>query len=287
MKATSRLLALVLLLLTALPLLSACGEEDTRPVVAVTIAPEAGLVRAVAGEDFRIVTLVPPGYSPEAYEPTVRELADFGRAEVYFSIGVPVEATSILPSLASATRRVSLDEAASAVYPELTIGGERDPHVWLSPKRLALMVALIADELSAANPERAETYRRNAAATLAELGAIDERIRTSLAASGVSDIIVYHPAFGYLADEYGLTMHALERDGREPTAAELAATVDFARERGIRTVFYQAETDSRGARAFAEEIGGRAVMLSPLAEDVLGNLEIMAEAIAAAEGSTP
>ena len=82
-------------------------------------------------------------------------------------------------------------------------------------------------------------------------------------------------------------MHALERDGREPTAAELAGMVDFARERGIRTVFYQAETDSRGARAFAEEIGGRAVKLSPLAENYLENLELMAEAIAAAEGSAP
>ncbi|MBQ2718880.1 MAG: zinc ABC transporter substrate-binding protein [Clostridia bacterium] len=287
MKKAVRLLALLLLLLTALPLLSACGEGDDRPVVAVTILPEAGLVRAVAGEDFRILTLVPPGYSPEAYEPTVRTMAEFSRAALFFSIGVPVEETALLPSLGEGTRHVSLSAAAAAVYPELVLNGERDPHVWLSPKRVAVMVARITEELSALRPEQAEVYRQNAAAYLAELSAVDARIRTALSAAGTTDILVYHPAFGYLADEYGLTMHALERDGREPTAAELAEAVDLARERGIRTVFYQAETDGRSARAFAEEIGGRAVMLSPLSEAYLENLEAMAEAIATAERSAP
>ena len=94
------------------------------------------------------------------------------------------------------------------------------------------------------------------------------------------EFLVYHPAFGYLAAEYGLTMYALESEGSEATAPEMAAMVDLARERNIRVIFYQAETDSRQAEAFATEIGGRAVMLSPLAEDYVENLEIMAEAIA-------
>ena len=75
-------------------------------------------------------------------------------------------------------------------------------------------------------------------------------------------------------------MHALEDEGSEATALDMAAMVDFAKERNIRVIFYQAETDSRQAEAFAAEIGGRAVMLSPLAEKYVENLEVMAEAIA-------
>ena len=110
------------------------------------------------------------------------------------------------------------------------------------------------------------------------------RIRALIAESGVTEFFVYHPAFGYLANEYGLTMHALEQEGSEATAVDMAAMIDRAKERDIRVIFYQAETDSRQAEAFAAEIGGRAVMLSPLAEKYVENLEIMAEAIASIRG---
>lgn len=275
------LFILVLLLLSALP---SCGGGDTRAVIAVTVPPEADLVRAVVGDDFRVVTMVPPGYSPEAYEPTPRAMMDFSGAALFFSMGLPVDEATLIPALSEGTRHVALDAEVRKSYPELTVDGERDPHIWLSPRRAAAMVEAIALELGALYPDRAALYRENADAYLARLTAADARVRAALLDAEVTEFIVYHPAFGYLADEYGLTMHALEEHGREATAAHMAEMVDYARERGIRVVFYQAETDSRQAEAFARDIGGRAVMLAPLSEDYIGNLERMASAIADAKG---
>ena len=284
MKTTTRITAFFLALCLLLPLLFSCGESDERPVIAVTIPPEADIVSAVGGEDFRIVTMVPPGYSPEAYEPTVRAMMDFADADVFFSIGVPVEATALLPSLSAKTSHVALDRVAAAVYPELEIDGGRDPHVWLSPSRVKLMVNAVVDELSRLAPARAAAYRENADVYLARIDAADAAIRALLSECGMTEFIVYHPAFGYLAEEYGLTMHALEKHGSEATAVDMAELVDFAEERGIKVIFYQAETDGRQAAAFAEEIGGTAVMLSPLSENYVENLESMAAAIASAMG---
>jgi zinc transport system substrate-binding protein len=178
---------------------------------------------------------------------------------------------------------VSLAAASAAVYPDLTtVDGGRDAHIWLSPRRVKVMVNEIAATLSTLYPDGAEEFYRNAAAYCAEVDAADARIRTMIAESGMTDFIVYHPAFSYLADEYGLTMHALEKEGSEPTAAHLAAMAKLARDRNIRIVFYQAESDARRAEAFAAEIGGRAVELSPLHGDYIENLEMMAAAIAAA-----
>ena len=284
MKRCLRALALLLCFSAVLLPLASCEGEDARDVVAVTIPPMAELVRAVAGEDFRIVTLVPPGYSPEAYEPTVRTMMDFADSRVYFSMGLPVDETTLIPALSANTRHLSLSEAVAPLYPELTIDGGRDPHVWLSPSRVAVMVNAIAAELAVLRPDRLAAYTEKAARYLDRLSAADSAVREALSASGVTEFIVYHPAFGYLADEYGLTMHALEKHGSEATPAEMAALVDLARERDIRVIFYQAETDGRQARAFAREIGGVAVMLSPLAENYLENLETMAGAIASAKG---
>ena len=282
MKLTHRALALLLtLILIALPLTSCGGGSDT-DTVAVSIPPEAAFVHAVAGDDFNVVTLVPPGYSPEAYEPTVRTMMAFADATLFFSIGVPVDEATLIPALSDKTRHVALNEVAASVYSELTIDGGRDPHVWLSPKRVKVMVTAIAEELAFLRPDRAEVYRQNAAAYCASLDAADARIRTALDASGVREFIVYHPAFGYLADEYGLTMYALEEHGSEATATDLAEMIDFARDRGIKVIFYQAETDGRQAEAFAAEVGGSAVMLSPLSEEYIQNLEAMADAIVSA-----
>ena len=284
MKPFLRALALFLSLLMLILPLASCRGQDKRDTVAVTIPPVAEFVRAVAGDQLRIVTLVPPGYSPEAYEPTARTMMDFADARVYFSMGLPVDEATLIPALSEGTRHLSLAEAAARLYPDRTIDGGRDPHIWLSPDRAAVMVNAIAAELAVLYPENAMTYAERAGDYLSRLSKVDTAVRAALAASGVREFIAYHPAFGYFADEYGLTMHALEENGSEATATGMAELVDLAKERGIRVIFYQAETDGRQARAFAREIGGVAVMLSPLAEDYLDNLEKMAEAIASAKG---
>lgn len=284
MKHRLRALALFLSILALLLPLTSCRLQDGREVISVTIPPMAEFVRAVAGEEFRVVTLVPPGYSPEAYEPIVRTMTDFASSRVFFSMGLPVDEATLIPALAEGTSHVSLSDCVTPLYPDRMIDGGRDPHVWLSPDRVAVMVNAIAATLAEVNPDRAATYAENAEAYLARLSAADAAVREAIAASGATELIVYHPAFGYFADEYGLTMHALEEHGGEATATRMAELVDLAKERGIRVIFYQAETDGRQARAFAREIGGTAVELSPLAEDYAENLERMAEAIASAKG---
>ena len=91
--------------------------------------------------------------------------------------------------------------------------------------------------------------------------------------------IAYHPAFGYFA-QYDITMYALEEEGKEVTISRLKEMADLAKEEKIKVVFYQEETDSLRAKAFAEEIGGKAVMLSPLSGNYIDNLKTMAEKIA-------
>ncbi len=277
-------LALALLLSA---LFGCTPQRDGRPVVAVSVLPEAALARAVLGEGYRIAVMVPPGYSPESYTPSISEMADFSDAVLYFSIGVPMEKTALLPMLSEKTTHIPLADAAREAAPDLLLDGGRDPHIWLSLSRASRMVEAIAEAAVSYDPENAATYRANADAYLERIGQTDAEIRTILADIPCREFLVYHPAFGYFADEYGLTMHALEKGGKEVTPADLSETVAYAEEKGIKTVFYQAETDSRGAEVLAEEIGGEAVMLSPLSENYLENLLVMARAIASGAATSP
>jgi zinc transport system substrate-binding protein len=287
---TLRVLSGLILAVCLLLLVSGCKSgketsaisngEDKKPIVAVTIVPEKTFVEAVCGDLAEVIALVPPGNSPENYEPTPQEMEKFSQAEVYFTIGVPTEEANILPS-AGEVKIVSLQEAAKAVYPErLFSSGERDPHIWLSPKRVEVMVETIAKEMSARDPQNQAVYQKNAEDYIAKLKALDQEITTALAPVQNKKIIVYHPAFGYLADDYGLEMIALEEEGKEATAQQLQAIIDLAKKDNIKVIFYQAEIDSSQSQAFADELGGKTVQLAPLAENYIENLQTMAKTMA-------
>jgi len=279
---------LSLTLALSLLLLSGCDNQRTskagnkKTVVAVTVLPQKALVEAVCGDLAEVVTIVPPGNSPGNYEPTPQEMENFSRASVYFTIGVPTEKANILPK-AEDMKIVDLPAWVAKEYSDREFSpGKRDPHIWLSPKRAKVMVEVIADTMAALDTGNAQTYQDNAEAFLKELDRVDAEITETFAAIQNKTFIVFHPAYGYFADDYGLEMYPLEENGKEATPQHLQDMIDLAKAENIKVIFSQAEIDSKQPDAFAEEIGGEKVMLDPLSEDYIANLEHMAKAISGA-----
>ena len=274
-------ISLILCLAVILGLFSGCKADTVaeKPVIAVTIIPEATFLSTVAGDDFEIITMIPAGASPETYEPSPKEKAALENAAIYFSIGVPSE-ESILKSLSLGTKIVALHEKTAEKYPDLTIDGGRDPHIWLCPERASLMVSLIAEELALFFPENAQKYNQNAQDYINEISSAAQTARNVLENNETKDFFVFHPSFQYLANFFSLNMYALEENGKEANPKYLAQMVDLAKEKNIKAVFYQAEASARQAESFAKEIGGKAVKLEPLSPDYTKNIIKMATAIA-------
>jgi len=93
------------------------------------------------------------------------------------------------------------------------------------------------------------------------------------------DLFVFHPAFGYFADEYGLTLVAVEIGGKEPSARELARLIDTARQHQVHTIFVQPQFSPKSAQAIAEQIDGVVVPIDPLPQDYLAQMRAMGERI--------
>lgn len=269
------LASLFLTSLSAVGCAAGAGGSD-KLTVAVTIAPEAGLVKAVAGDLARVVTLVPKGAGPETYEATPRQIEEFSRADVYFTLGLPSETAKVLP--AGAGRIADLGAAVSRAYPDRLFGGvDRDPHIWLSPRRAMVMVEEIARVLGEADPANKDVYAANAVEYRKTLDALDREVRETMAGRSRKAFILYHPALGYFADDYGLEMFALEEEGKEADASHLKDLVDLANREGIRVVFVSDEVETRQVQAFAEEIRGKVVSIQVLEEDYPGMIRALAE----------
>lgn len=259
-------------------------QDSGKLKVAVTIVPQATFVQAVGGDLVDVVTMIPPGGNPENYSPTPQQMAQFSEAQIYFAIGVPSEKANILAKVKDLNPNillVDLTEKVDQVYPpRLFASGERDPHMWLSPKRVKEIVNITAQELGQLDPDHKEIYLSNANAYNSQLDKLDQDIRTAMTGLTSQYFIVYHPAFGYFADDYGLKMVALEEEGKEATAVDLQKVIDFAEQENIKVVFYQAEMDSKQARTLAAEIGGQTEMIAPLDPDYINNLEKIAQTFA-------
>ena len=259
---------------------SETAAKASKKLVAVTIVPEETFVKAVCGDLADIVVMVPPGSSPETYEPTPQDMKRFSDASLYFTIGVPIEKASVLPK-AGNIKVVSLQNEVASAYPDRKFeGGDRDAHIWLSPKRVKVMIKAIAKNMSELDRANEAVYNKNADAYIKQLDELDSDIKSALAGVKSKKFIIFHPAFGYLADDYGLTMYALEEEGKEATVKHLQDMIDFAKRENIKVVFYQEEIDSSQSKAFAEEIGGKMMQLSPLAADYINNLKAMTKLMA-------
>ena len=268
-------------------------------MVAVGIVPEAAFVQAVAGDLVDVVTLIPPGYSAANYQPSAGEMQALSEADVYFTMQMPTEEANILPKVGDFNPDmliINLRDAAAAVYPLLTStdhheagqSGEDaaivDPHVWLSPKRAIVMVRAIADTLCSLDKAHEKIYQENADAYIEKLEDMDDKIRKITSALNNKSFLIYHAAYAYFADDYGLDMISIETQGKQATAAEMQHVIDLARQDGIRTVFYQQEFDDNQAKTVAEEIGGTVRETAPLSADYIGNLTALANALAESEG---
>ena len=254
------------------------GDSDNdKLTVAVSIIPQKAFVKAVAGNLADVVVMVPPGHSPANYQPSPGEMKKLSQSSLYFSVGVPTEKANILPEIEefnSNLEVISLADRVDKVYPHHRAN---DPHIWMSPKRVKVMVEVIAEELGKRDEKNKEIYEKNAGIYIQELDALDSQIKETLKNRKKTAFIIYHPSLGYFADDYNLEMIPVERSGKEATAQQLQNIIDTAKEKNIKVVFYQAEIDSAQSRTLAQEIGGSVEQVKPLAPDYIENLRKIAQ----------
>jgi zinc transport system substrate-binding protein len=152
-------------------------------------------------------------------------------------------------------------------------GENLDPHIWTSPALVKVQAQTIYDALVQLDPEHEAAFKANLDAFLADIEQLEARIRDALANIESVKFLVFHPSWGYFARDFGLEMIAIEIEGKEPSALEMAQVIAEAKKEGIRVIFAQPELSTRSATTIATEIGGEVLLISPLAYDWLDNLE--------------
>lgn len=271
--------ALLLLLLAGC---AAPEAAEDRIRVAVSVAPQAEVVRRIGGGRVSVESLVAPGASDEDLALSPRKSLALERTDLYVKVGHPafaIESRYIDPFLARhrEIRVVDMSRGMELIADGHDHGHEGgDPHVWVAPQTMAVAARNIAAALSEIDPTHASEYRANLERFLLDVERLDREIRSRLR-GGRRAFLVYHPSWGYFARQYGLEQIAVETEGKEPGAAGLIRTIERARREGAEVVLVPYPRES--AEVLAEAIGGRIVTADPQSADWQGTLLRVAEGL--------
>jgi len=243
--------------------------------IMATVFPLGEFASAVAGDRGETELLLPPGAGVHTWQPRPGDIGRLAACDLLVYIGANLEPW--LPGLLKAlpggqvrtlevTAGLSLLEAAADDEHGHGEGAHEqlDPHVWLDFDLDARIVLKIAEELSRIDPAGRPEFTENAARLTARLLELDVKFRDGLAACRGRDIVLAgHGAFGYLARRYGLVQTALYglSPDAQPRPLDLMKAVDFCRQKGVRTIFFENSVSPDLSRTLAREIDGRVLVL--------------------------
>ena len=222
----------------------------------VSVYPFYDVIREIGKGRFRVEVLIPPRADYHHYELTPGDILKVSRASVVFVSGVPLGGWEKKVEELSREKAVSLSKGIRLINLG-RIG--RDPHVWISPRRMRIVARNAYEGLLKADPEGREIFKRNLERVLKKLDRLDRIYSDTLSRCRIRILPVLHPSLGYIAEDYGLEQIYLPaghvHGGISPR--ELLGFVRELEERGVDFIIAVKGSPSKAARVLGSEHGFR------------------------------
>ncbi|MEZ4521786.1 MAG: metal ABC transporter substrate-binding protein [Thermomicrobiales bacterium] len=262
-------------------LLAGCGGDEDQGAegqlsVVTTTSVLSSLTEKVGGDLVAVEPLMGPGVDPHTFELTPGDVRAVADADLVFFNGIglddylmdDVESANDAANIVIVTDGIDLlesedheDEAEKDQEEDDHDHGAFDPHVWLDPIRVEMMVDNIADALAGADPDNASIYRNNATAYRETLEETDRQIRALIdeIPEDHRKLVTNHDAFEYFARRYGLEIIGTVIPGTsseaDPSASDIAELTQLIEEENVRAIFAEALIDPKVAESLASDTG--------------------------------
>ena len=296
-----------LFLLSACLLMAACtgrssqasNDDEAKPVITVTLEPQRYFTEAIAGDKFKVVSMVPKGSSPETYDPVPQQLVSLGDSKAYFRIGYIGFEQTWMDRLMNNTPHIQVFDTSKGI--DLILNDNEhgngyhdheghnhpghnhavEPHIWNSTANALILAGNTFKALCMLDKPNEAYYLARYDSLCQRIQHTDSLIRRQLSApEAAKAFMIYHPALSYFARDYGLHQISIEEGGKEPSPAHLKALIDLCQAEDVRVIFVQPEFDKRNAETIAQQTGTKVIPINPLSYDWEEEMLNVAKALA-------
>lgn len=225
-------------------LASAQYKNGSRMTVGITLHPYYSFVANIAGAKADIVPLIGAGYNPHNYNPLPDDIKRAQSLDVLIVNGVGHDewAFEIMEaSGGSGVPYIYANDSVSLIPVAGTADTSVNAHTFISTITAIQQVYEIARQLGELDPANSDLYRRNARDYATRLRRLKAEYTDQISKLDSTNFkaATMHGAYGYLMQEFGLQISAViePRHGVEPTARQLAQTIDDIRAAGVNVLF--------------------------------------------------
>lgn len=270
------LISLLIFILVSLILTPKKYETNKKPLIAVSILPMKNFIENITNNYLDIMVITPPGYSPANYEVTPKQIEKIQKADIIYTIGVNSENSYInsIPKNKLVKLNILLSKKYNLRYfDDKSKNKKPDPHIWMSINRTKDIIKIMNDTLCSKYPKQKISFNNNYKLYMNKLDALNNAIFKKVNTSKTKNFLIFHPSLGYFADDYNLNMISIEENGKKSSLNDLRKIIKLAKKNNISNVLYQSEFDSNQAKVISKELGGKAIMISPLSKNYINSIK--------------
>ena len=193
------------------------------------------------------------------YQLTPEDMKLLQTADVFIVNGGGIE--NFLTDVAKACPNLTIINASQGL--DLI---EDNAHAWMSVSAYETQVQTIADGLSGADPERSSAYQNGAKAYLEKLDGLKKRQEKLKQEISGQSVILFHEAYAYVAEDYGLQVnYLLDLDEeRQVSAGEVSDVLSAVRKGHVKYILAEELYGKSMGDTIRKESDAKVLYLDPL-----------------------
>lgn len=266
-----RRLVIAILIYLTLPFSGLAYSSEAVSIVA-TLPVLKDLAEAVGGRHVSVASLITGFESEHTYTPKPSDIRSIQEADLLIEVGLGLEVW-IAPLIENADRPdlavITTSKGIPLIDDDTNHSGHHgtaNPHIWLDPENVKIMIAQIEAGLILIDPGHQVDYQKNAANYIKALSLLEKELTAQTARLQEKAFIAHHPAWPYFARRFGFIIKGtiLKQVGSEPSAKQVAKLIKQIREEKIRVIVSEPQLNQKIPTLLAEETGATLIRLSPL-----------------------
>lgn len=288
-------------------MLGADGAHAARLRIGITLHPYYSFVANIVGDHADIIPLIDADANPHGYAPQPDDMIRITSMDVLVVNGIGHDSWAFeILDAAGMKDRLPLIYANDGVS-LIPVAGDGsgakivNPHTFVSTTAAIQQVYTIARRLGELDPDNARLYRDNSRQYALQIRKLRSEFDQKIAGTDLSRFrcATMHSGYDYILQELGLQVTAViePRHGVEPTARQLADTIDRINAANVNVLFAEKYFASKLSDTIRDATGVKMYSISHISsgeytpekfiEEMRENLDTLAQAIKDVAEDTP